>query len=60
MAKKKRRMVGTKEQVVLRLLRGEDMETVNACTKDGAIKRGAVSSSPMRQSVMCVASRVRR
>ncbi len=29
MAKKKRRMAGTKEQVVLRLLRGEDMETVS-------------------------------
>lgn len=29
MAKKKRRMAGTKEAVVLRLLRGEDMETVS-------------------------------
>ena len=29
MAKKKRRMAGTKEQVVLRLLRGEDMELVS-------------------------------
>jgi transposase len=28
-AKKKRRMAGTKEQVVLRLLRGEDMEAVS-------------------------------
>ena len=27
--KKKRRMAGTKEEVVLRLLRGEDMETVS-------------------------------
>ena len=29
MANKKRRMTGTKEQVVLRLLRGEDMEAVS-------------------------------
>mgnify|MGYP001235196761 CR=1 FL=1 len=29
MAKKKRRMAGTKEQVVLRLLRGADMEAVS-------------------------------
>jgi transposase len=29
MAKKKRQMAGTKEQAVLRLLRGEDMETVS-------------------------------
>lgn len=29
MAKKKRRMAGTKEAVVLRLLRGEDMEAVS-------------------------------
>ena len=29
MSKKKRRMAGTKEEVVLRLLRGEDMETVS-------------------------------
>ena len=29
MAQRKRRMAGTKEQVVLRLLRGEDMETVS-------------------------------
>lgn len=29
MAKKRRRMVGTKEAVVLRLLRGEDMELVS-------------------------------
>lgn len=29
MAKKKRRMAGTKEGVVLRLLRGEDMELVS-------------------------------
>jgi len=30
MAKQRRRMTGTKEEVVLRLLRGEDMETANA------------------------------
>ncbi len=29
MAKHRRRMAGTKEDVVLRLLRGEDMETVS-------------------------------
>ena len=29
MAKQRRRMAGTKEEVVLRLLRGEDMETVS-------------------------------
>lgn len=29
MAKQRRRMSGTKEEVVLRLLRGEDMETVS-------------------------------
>ena len=32
MAKQKRRMAGTKEEAVLRVLRGEDMETVSRDT----------------------------